>query len=71
MKTGDCEGNKDNLEIGNWAIENDTLIIRIFEEEQKWILVNGCLYNVTTSTPNLIGCRPKKLRLKKQTTNEH
>lgn len=59
---GGCEGNKDTRKSGYWAIKNDTLIItKLYEKQQKWILVNGCLHNVTSSTNWLVACRQSSL----------
>lgn len=55
---GGCEGNKDTRSTGKWIIENDTIIVTgLFKEEEKWILVKGCLYQLKSPDKTLIGCK--------------
>lgn len=60
---GGCEANKDRRRKGRWIIANDTLIVTgLFGEQQKWILVRGCFYNLDSFDHRAIACRAPFMR---------
>ena len=54
-----CEANRPYRERATWRIENDTVIVSGWfdEEPQKWVLIKNCLYHASEKDENLIGCK--------------